>query len=48
MIGNLGIYHDHKPRVLLRPITWLSQDLRDHHLRARFSRLMRRWIRRPQ
>ena len=45
VIGNLGIYHDHAQRVQLRPLTWLSQDLRDHHLIARGSRLIRRWRR---
>lgn len=44
MIGNLGIVYDNR-RVSLRPIPWLSQDLRDHHLVARWSRLMRRWRR---
>lgn len=43
MIGNLGIYNDNAPRVRLRPLTWLSQDLRDHHLIARWNRLVRRW-----
>lgn len=44
MIGAYGIFHDPKPRsVILRPITNLATDLRDHHLRARFARLLRRW-----
>jgi hypothetical protein len=47
MIGFLGIVYDTKPRsVILRPITHLATDLRDHHLRARWDRLVRRWIRR--
>jgi hypothetical protein len=33
------------PRVTLRPIAHLSTDLRDHHLRARWERLVRRWAR---
>ena len=45
MIGNLGIYHDRGPRVRLAVTPWLSQDLRDHHLIARWSRLLRRWRR---
>lgn len=45
MIGNLGIVHD-RERVTLRPIEWLSRDLRDHHLLARWSRLLRRWRKR--
>jgi len=46
MIGFLGIVHDPKPRsVILRPITNLATDLRDHHLKARWNRLVRRWIR---
>lgn len=43
MIGSLGIYHEHKPRVQLRPIPWIATDLRDHHLLARWNRLVRRW-----
>jgi len=44
VIGFLGIVHDPKPRsVILRPITNLATDLRDHHLRARWHRLVRRW-----
>jgi len=44
VIGFLGIVYDHKPRsVILRPIPNLATDLRDHHLRARWHRLMRRW-----
>jgi hypothetical protein len=44
MIGFLGIVHDTKPRsVILRPITNLATDLRDHHLRARWHRLVMRW-----
>lgn len=44
MIGFLGIYQDHKPRsVILRPIPNLATDLRDHHLIARWTRLLRRW-----
>lgn len=47
MIGFLGIYHDQKPRsVILRPITHLATDLRDHHLLARWDRLVRRWRKR--
>lgn len=33
------------PRVTLRPIANLTTDLRDHHLRARWDRLVRRWFR---
>lgn len=44
MIGFLGLYNDLKPRsVILRPITHLATDLRDHHLKARWTRLLRRW-----
>jgi len=47
VIGFLGIVHDPKPRsVILRPITNLATDLRDHHLKARWQRLLTRWIRR--
>lgn len=46
MIGFLGIYHDEHRSVTLRPITHLGTDLRDHHLRARWQRLLTRWIRR--
>lgn len=46
MIGFLGIVHETKKRsVILRPITHLATDLRDHHLRARWHRLVRRWFR---
>ena len=46
MIGFLGIVHDPKPRsVTLRPIVHLATDLRDYHLRARWDRLIRRWLR---
>lgn len=46
MIGFLGIVHETKHRsVILRPITHLATDLRDHHLRARWDRLVRRWLR---
>jgi hypothetical protein len=31
------------PRVTLRPINNIAIDLRDHHLRARWNRLVRRW-----
>jgi len=45
VIGFLGIVHDPKPRsVILRPITNLARDLRDHHLRARWDRLLRKWM----
>jgi hypothetical protein len=43
VIGFLGIYHDEKRSVTLRPITHLATDLRDHHLIARWTRLIRRW-----
>lgn len=33
------------PKVELRVIRHISTDLRDHHLRARFDRLVRRWRR---
>lgn len=46
MLGFLGIYHDTKRSVTLRPIPNLATDLRDHHLRARWQRLLTRWIRR--
>ncbi len=46
MIGFLGIYHDSPRSVVLRPITHLATDLRDHHLKARWQRLLTRWIRR--
>ena len=47
MIGFLGIVHETKPRsVILRPITHLATDLRDHHLIARWQRLLRRWSKR--
>ena len=46
MIGFLGIYHDRNRSVILRPITHLATDLRDHHLRARWQRLLTRWVRR--
>lgn len=45
MIGNLGIFHDNAPRVRLAVVPWLATDLRDHHLLARWSRLLRRWRR---
>lgn len=40
-----GLFSNKPPRVELRPIAYLTRDLRDHHLRARFDRLMRRWVR---
>lgn len=43
MIGFLGIYRDRNRSVTLRPITHLATDLRDHHLKARWDRLVRRW-----
>jgi hypothetical protein len=45
MIGFLGIYHDSPRSVVLRPITHLATDLRDHHLMSRWHRLLRRWKR---
>lgn len=33
------------PKVELRVIRHISTDLRDHHLRARWARLMLRWSR---
>jgi len=45
VIGFLGIYHDEKRSVTLRPITHLATDLRDHHLLSRWARLVRRWRR---
>lgn len=47
MIGFLGIVHETKHRsVILRPIPNLATDLRDHHLKARWDRLVRRWRKR--
>jgi hypothetical protein len=43
VIGFLGIYHDKPRSVVLRPIPNLATDLRDHHLIARWTRLVRRW-----
>jgi len=45
VIGFLGIYRDTNRSVILRPIPNLATDLRDHHLRARWARLIRRWCR---
>ena len=45
MIGSLGLYHDNAPRVIVRVIPWLSRDLRDRSLLARWDRLVRRWVR---
>jgi hypothetical protein len=46
MIGFLGIYHDEHRSVILRPIAYMGTDLRDHHLKARWHRLLTKWIRR--
>jgi hypothetical protein len=40
-----GLFSTKAPRVELRPINYLSTDLRDHHGRARWDRLIRRWNR---